>query len=54
MRRRLTSIRNQRGYASFAVYFDGIAKEKQLQEEFMDRLTINVTEFYRNPNRWTK
>lgn len=53
MRRRLTSLRNQRGYASFAAYFDGIAKEKQLQEEFMDRLTINVTEFYRNPNRWT-
>lgn len=52
MKRRLTSLRNQRGYASFAAYFDGITKEKQLQEEFIDRLTINVTEFYRNPNRW--
>lgn len=27
-------------------------KNKDLFYEFLDRMTINVSEFWRNPNRW--
>lgn len=27
-------------------------KDKNLFHEFLDRMTINVSEFWRNPNRW--
>ncbi|MEI3604733.1 protein-glutamate O-methyltransferase CheR [Pseudogracilibacillus sp. SE30717A] len=52
MKRRLTSLRNKRGYADFSAYFNAICKNDELLKEFLDRLTINVSEFYRNPKRW--
>ncbi|CAM5791819.1 MULTISPECIES: CheR family methyltransferase [Brevibacillus] len=52
MKRRLTSLRLKRGYTTFAQYFEAIAKDKELFYEFLDRMTINVSEFFRNPGRW--
>lgn len=52
MKRRLTSLRNKRGFDSFSSYYDALNKNEQLLQEFIDRLTINVSEFYRNPKRW--
>jgi len=52
MKRRLTSLRDKRGYTSFQSYYEALQSNEQLLEEFIDRLTINVTEFYRNPKRW--
>lgn len=52
MKRRLTSLRDKRGYANFAAYFKAIMRDEHLLEEFKDRVTINVSEFWRNPNRW--
>lgn len=52
MKRRLTSLRDKRGYANFAAYFKAIMQDDKLLEEFKDRVTINVSEFWRNPNRW--
>ena len=52
MKRRLTSLRLKRGYHSFAQYFEAISKDKDLFYEFLDRMTINVSEFFRNPGRW--
>ena len=52
MRRRLTSLRNKRGYRSFSTYFKAIQTDHELLREFLNRVTINVTEFYRNPKRW--
>lgn len=52
MKRRLTSLRNKRGFQTFAEYFKALDTDKQLLHEFIDRITINVTEFYRNPKRW--
>ncbi|WP_208587908.1 CheR family methyltransferase [Gracilibacillus suaedae] len=52
MKRRLTSLRNKRGYQSFSSYFQAINKDQQLLQEFLDKVTINVSEFYRNPARW--
>lgn len=53
MKRRLTSLRNKRGFHDFATYFEEIKTNEEIREEFIDRITINVSEFYRNPKRWT-
>src|SRR5690625_1241354 len=52
MKRRLTSLRNKRGYSSFDSYYKALTEDEELLEEFIDRMTINVSEFYRNPKRW--
>lgn len=52
MKRRLTSLYEKRGFHSFEEYFQGISQDKQLLAEFLDRMTINVSEFYRNGKRW--
>ena len=38
----------KRVYASFREYFNGIKRDRELWNEFLDRMTINVSEFYRN------
>lgn len=52
MKRRLTTLRLKRGYGTFREYFEAIDSDSKLFEEFLDRITINVSEFWRNPNRW--
>ncbi len=52
MKRRLTTLRMKKGYDSFASFFDGMVRDRELLNEFLDRMTINVSEFWRNPNRW--
>ena len=52
MKRRLTSLYEKRGYNSFNEYFQGIDSDRELLYEFLDRMTINVSEFYRNYKRW--
>lgn len=52
MKRRLTTLRAKKGYPTFAAFFDAMMKDKSLLGEFLDRMTINVSEFWRNANRW--
>lgn len=52
MKRRLTTLRQKHGYDTFVLFFDAMVKDKKLFYEFLDRMTINVSEFWRNPNRW--
>ena len=52
MKRRITSLRNKRGFNNFHAYGLAMDKDSLLLQEFIDRLTINVSEFYRNPERW--
>jgi chemotaxis protein methyltransferase CheR len=52
MKRRLTSLYEKKGFNSFMDYFLAINKDKELLNEFLDRMTINVSEFYRNYKRW--
>ncbi len=52
MRRRLTTLRMKHGFPTFAAYFAALSAEPRLRNEFLDRMTINVSEFWRNPNRW--
>ncbi|MDV3430164.1 protein-glutamate O-methyltransferase CheR [Paenibacillus larvae] len=52
MKRRLTTLRTKKGFSTFQSYFDAITKDPELLHEFLDRMTINVSEFWRNPLRW--
>ena len=52
MKRRLMSLYEKRGFKTFNDFFNGISQDKDLLNEFLDRMTINVSEFYRNAKRW--
>lgn len=52
MNRRVRTLYEKRGFKSYQEYFVGIRHEKELMKEFLDRMTINVTEFFRNEARW--
>ncbi|KGA99144.1 chemotaxis protein CheR [Alkalihalobacillus alcalophilus ATCC 27647 = CGMCC 1.3604] len=52
MKRRLTTLRNKHGFVTFSDFFIAIKERPVLFDEFLERMTINVSEFYRNPNRW--
>ena len=52
MKRRLTSLYEKKGYTNFQAFFKAIINDHHLFHEFLDRITINVSEFYRNAKRW--
>jgi len=52
MKRRLTSLYEKKGYSSFLEYFRQLDNNQDELYEFLDRMTINVSEFYRNYKRW--
>lgn len=52
MKRRLTSLYEKRGFQNFNDFYTAIHNNQEILEEFLDRMTINVSEFYRNPQRW--
>lgn len=52
MKRRLTTLRQKHGYETFQSYWQALEKSESLMNELLDRMTINVSEFYRNPARW--
>jgi chemotaxis protein methyltransferase CheR len=52
MKRRLTTLRMKKGYSTFASFYEAMIADKELMYEFLDRMTINVSEFWRNANRW--
>jgi len=52
MKRRLTTLRLKHGYSSFETYYEALVQQPAMLEEFLDRMTINVSEFWRNPQRW--
>ncbi|MBY6035695.1 protein-glutamate O-methyltransferase CheR [Fictibacillus nanhaiensis] len=52
MKRRLVALRDKRSFRSFGDYFRSLSSDTEMLHEFLDRMTINVSEFYRNPSRW--
>jgi chemotaxis protein methyltransferase CheR len=52
MKRRLISLYEKKGFHSFSDFYQGLSRNKELLDEFLDRMTINVSEFYRNAKRW--
>ncbi|MBE3555143.1 MAG: protein-glutamate O-methyltransferase CheR [Thermicanus sp.] len=52
MKRRLTTLRERRGYSTFQDYYEALVRNPELAAEFLNRITINVSEFFRNKERW--
>ena len=52
MRRRIDTLVNKNGAKTYDEYIALISKDKVLFEQFVNFLTINVSEFYRNPDQW--
>ena len=52
MRRRIDSLITKAKIANYEKYVEALRTDKELLEEFVAYLTINVSEFYRNPDQW--
>jgi chemotaxis protein methyltransferase CheR len=52
MKRRIDSLISKNGYSGYDSYLKEIKTNKKLYDEFVTYLTINVSEFYRNPTQW--
>lgn len=52
MKRRIDSLIRKNGYELYQDYVQALKKDKVLFNEFINYLTINVSEFYRNPEQW--
>lgn len=53
MRRRIETLISKNSISSYDNYVALIKTDKSKFEEFVNFLTINVSEFYRNPEQWT-
>lgn len=53
MERRLRANMDKYGATSFQQYFKLIQSDQNLADEFLDRLTINVSELFRNPEQFS-
>ncbi len=52
MKRRIDSLIAKNKIASYAGYVEALRKDTKLFDEFVNYLTINVSEFWRNPDQW--
>lgn len=52
MKRRIESLAGRNGFTDLNLYFAALDKNEDLFKEFINYMTINVSEFYRNPEQW--
>lgn len=52
MKRRIESLIKRNGKDSFEAYFELLNRNKEVFDEFINYMTINVSEFYRNIQQW--
>lgn len=52
MKRRIDTLIARNKYSDYDSYVDALRTNQDLFEEFVNYLTINVSEFYRNPQFW--
>ncbi|MDE6312403.1 MAG: protein-glutamate O-methyltransferase CheR [Lachnospiraceae bacterium] len=52
MKRRIDTLIAKNNIVGYDDYVKAIQKDKELFEGFVNYLTINVSEFYRNPEQW--
>ncbi len=53
MKRRITSLVEKYGFSAYMSFFEEIKVNKELYNLFINYLTINVSEFFRNPLQWS-
>ncbi len=52
MKRRIDTLISKHKIAGYDQYVQALKTDKALFEEFVNYITINVSEFYRNPEQW--
>ena len=52
MKRRIEAFVTKQGSGQYTDFLMALRKDTELYDKFMTHLTINVSEFYRNPNQW--
>jgi chemotaxis protein methyltransferase CheR len=52
MKRRIESLIKRHQIDSYESYFKVLKSDKEVFDEFINYLTINVSEFFRNPGQW--
>lgn len=52
MKRRIDALIAKHKIHSYDAYVSQIKRDRELFDEFVNYLTINVSEFYRNPEQW--
>ncbi len=52
MRRRIDTLIKRHNMTTYDQFVNSIKTDQKLFEEFVNYLTINVSEFYRNPDQW--
>ncbi|NLK29100.1 MAG: protein-glutamate O-methyltransferase CheR [Clostridiales bacterium] len=52
MKRRIDALITKHGITSYAEYVSKLKSDKHLFDEFINYITINVSEFFRNPDQW--
>lgn len=52
MKRRIDTLIARNKFKDYDSYCNAIKVDKDLMEEFVNYITINVSEFYRNPALW--
>ncbi|MFZ5989783.1 MAG: CheR family methyltransferase [Bacillota bacterium] len=54
MKRRLDSLISKNNFNGYEPYVNALKVDPKLYQEFINYMTINVSEFYRNPEQWQK
>ncbi len=52
MKRRIDSLISRKNHDGYESFYNALVADKHLYDEFINYLTINVSEFYRNPTQW--
>lgn len=52
MKRRIDTLISKRRIEGYDKYVQGLKNDSELFDEFVNYITINVSEFYRNPEQW--
>lgn len=52
MKRRIDTLINKHKIIGYDKYVNALRTDKNMFEEFVSYITINVSEFYRNPEQW--
>ena len=53
MERRVRTFAERRGFTDLGVYLAEMKRKPEEVEAFLDRVTINVSQLWRNPEQWT-
>lgn len=53
MKRRLDSLISKNGFKDYDAYVKALKTQKEVYDEFITYMTINVSEFFRNTSQWS-